>query len=182
MSRCDRITSRAGGYSTRRRTGRDLGARMDAAAKDNNAAKAADRGTALFDAVGQSFDLPAAVRSAASCVNRIPCGLDDWPRGDLRKESQEAEAKSFRPHLHNNSKSRSVPSRQDDGLVQPRRLAVAPGGRASHESWTQNQHGRATAVRCCPPYPDLGVESVERPVPAWKSDGMARLRSRATVR
>jgi L-alanine-DL-glutamate epimerase-like enolase superfamily enzyme len=37
-----------------------LGARMDAAAKRNNAAKAAIE-TALFDAVGKSFDLPATV-------------------------------------------------------------------------------------------------------------------------
>ncbi|HYZ39629.1 MAG TPA: hypothetical protein VE687_03270 [Stellaceae bacterium] len=48
-----------------------LGARMDAAAKRNNAAKAAIE-TALFDAVGKSFDLPAAVLLGGVVRDRIP--------------------------------------------------------------------------------------------------------------
>ena len=155
-----------------------LGARMDAAAKRNNAAKAAIE-TALFDAVGKSFDLPAAVLLGGVVRDRIPV-FWTLASGDPAQEIEEAETK-LSARLHNNFKVKIGAQTADDDLVRLGRLAEALDGRArlivdANQAWDE-----PTAVRCLPALADLGVALVEQPVPAWNLEGMARLRSRATV-
>src|SRR5271168_4285279 len=87
-----------------------LGARMDAAAKRNNAAKAAIE-TALFDAVGKSFDLPAATLLGGVVRDRIPV-FWTLASGDAAQEIEEALKQSFPHTFITISKSRSGPRRQ----------------------------------------------------------------------
>ncbi|MBV9747768.1 MAG: mandelate racemase, partial [Acetobacteraceae bacterium] len=67
------------------------GARMDAAAKRNNAAKAAVE-TALFDAVGKTLGLPAASLLGGAVRTSVPV-LWTLASGDPAQEIEEAEGK-----------------------------------------------------------------------------------------
>jgi muconate cycloisomerase len=155
-----------------------LGARMDAAAKRNNAAKAAIE-TALFDAVGKTQGVPAAVFLGGVLRDRIPVY---WTlaSGDPEQEIAEAEAK-LSARLHNMFKIKIGAQPPEQDLARLGRLAAALERRArlivdANQAWDE-----PTAVRCLPVLAELGVALVEQPLPAWNIAGMARLRSRTTV-
>ncbi len=154
------------------------GSRMDAAAKRNNAAKAAVE-TALFDAVGQTLGLPAAQLLGGAVRSRVPV-LWTLASGDPAQEIDEAERK-LATRLHDTFKVKIGAQAADADLARLRRLATALEGRArlivdANQAWDE-----ATANRCMPRLAELGVVLVEQPLPAWDLAGMARVRARSTV-
>ena len=154
------------------------GVRMDAAAKRNNAAKAALE-TALFDAVGRTLGLPVAALLGGVVRDRFPV-LWTLASGDVAQEIEEAEAK-LAARLHDTFKVKIGALAPQADLARLRRLAAALEGRASlivdaNQAWDET-----TAVRCLPALADLGVRLVEQPLPAWNLPGMARLRARSAV-
>ena len=154
------------------------GVRMDAAAKRNNAAKAALE-TALFDAVGRTLGLPVAALLGGVVRDRFPV-LWTLASGDVAQEIEEAEAK-LAARLHDTFKVKIGALSPQADLARLRRLAAALEGRASlivdaNQAWDET-----TAVRCLPALADLGVRLVEQPLPAWNLPGMARLRARSAV-
>ncbi len=154
------------------------GARMDEAAKRNNAAKAAIE-TALFDAVGKTLGIPAALLLGGVVRDRIPV-LWTLASGDPAQEIAEAEAK-IAARLHNTFKVKIGAQAPEADIVRLRRLAEALEGRASlivdaNQAWDET-----TAVRFLPQLADLGVRLVEQPLPAWNIAGMARIRARSAV-
>ena len=154
------------------------GARMDAAAKRNNAAKAAVE-TALFDAVGKTLGLPAALLLGGVVRESVPV-LWTLASGDVGQEIEEAE-KKLAARLHDTFKVKVGALPPDADLARLRRLAGALEGRASlivdaNQAWDET-----TAVRCLPVLAELGVRLVEQPLPAWNVPGMARVRARSAV-
>jgi hypothetical protein len=114
-----------------------LGARMVAAAKRNNAAKAAIE-TALFDAVGKSFDLPAVALLGGIARDRISV-FWTLASGDAAQEIEEVEAK-LSAHLHNNFKVKIGAQTADDDLARAlagwRRPSTSCAGSPGPESLT----------------------------------------------
>ncbi|MGK9166653.1 muconate cycloisomerase family protein [Inquilinus limosus] len=154
------------------------GARMDAAAKRNTAAKAAIE-TALYDAVGRSLGIPAALLLGGVVRDRIPV-LWTLASGDPGQEIEEAEGK-LAARLHRTFKVKVGAQDAAADLARLRRLAGALGDRAAlivdaNQAWDET-----TATRCLPVLADLGVRLVEQPLPAWNIAGMARLRARSDV-
>ena len=154
------------------------GAAMDAAAKRNNAAKAAIE-TAMFDAVGRTLGVPAALLLGGVVRDRVPV-LWTLASGDPGQEIEEAE-KKLAARLHNTFKIKIGAMTPQDDLARLRRLAGALEGRASlivdaNQAWDET-----TAVRCLPVLAELGVKLVEQPLPAWDIAGMARVRARSAV-
>jgi muconate cycloisomerase len=151
---------------------------MDAAAKRNNAAKAAVE-TALFDAVGRTLGVPVAALLGGAVRDRFPVY---WTlaSGDVGQEIEEAEAK-LAARLHDRFKVKIGALTPQADLARLRRLAAALAGRASlivdaNQAWDET-----TAIRCLPELAELGVRLVEQPLPAWNIGGMARVRARASV-
>jgi muconate cycloisomerase len=154
------------------------GATMDAAAKRNNAAKAAIE-TAMFDAVGRTLGVPAALLLGGVVRDRVPV-LWTLASGDPGQEIEEAE-KKLAARLHNTFKIKIGAMTPQDDLARLRRLAGALEGRASlivdaNQAWDET-----TAVRCLPVLAELGIKLVEQPLPAWDIAGMARVRARSAV-
>jgi muconate cycloisomerase len=154
------------------------GARMDAAAKRNNAAKAAIE-TALFDAVGKTLGLPAALLLGGVVRDRIPV-LWTLASGDPVQEIEEAERK-LALRLHDTFKVKVGALTPEADLARLRHLVRALDGRArlivdANQAWDE-----AVAARCFPVLAELGIRLVEQPLPAWNLPGMARLRARSTV-
>ena len=154
------------------------GARMDAAAKRNNAAKAAVE-TALFDAVGQTLGLPAAQLLGGIVRDRVPV-LWTLASGDPAQEIDEAERK-LAARLHDTFKVKIGAQGADADLARLGRLATALQGRArlivdANQAWDE-----ATAIRCMPALAEMGVILVEQPLPAWDLAGMARVRARSAI-
>ena len=154
------------------------GIRMDAAAKRNNAAKAAIE-TALFDAVGKTLGVPAALLLGGVVRDRVPV-LWTLASGNVEQEIEEAEAK-IAARLHDTFKVKIGATAPEADLTRLRRLAHALEGRASlivdaNQAWDET-----ISVRCLPVLAELGVRLVEQPLPAWNIAGMARLRARTTV-
>jgi muconate cycloisomerase len=154
------------------------GARMDAAAKRNNAAKAAIE-TAMFDAVGKTLGVPAALLLGGIVRDRVPV-LWTLASGDPAQEIEEAERK-LAARLHDTFKVKVGALSPADDLARLRRLAAALEGRAqlivdANQAWDEG-----TALRCLPALAELGVRLVEQPLPAWNIGGMARLRARSSV-
>jgi muconate cycloisomerase len=152
--------------------------RMDAAAKRNNAAKAAIE-SALFDAVGKTLDVPAVQFLGGAVRESIPV-LWTLASGDPAQEIEEAEAK-LAARLHDTFKVKIGARSPEADLARLRRLAGALAGRVSlivdvNQAWDET-----TALRWLPVMADLGVRLVEQPLPAWNLAGMARLRARSTV-
>jgi muconate cycloisomerase len=154
------------------------GVRMDAAAKRNNAAKAAVE-TALFDAVGKTLGVPASLLLGGVVRDRVPV-LWTLASGDPGQEIEEAERK-LAARLHDTFKVKIGAQAPEADLARLRRLAAALEGRASlivdaNQAWDE-----ITAARSLPVLAELGVRLVEQPLPAWNIPGMARLRGRSTV-
>ena len=152
--------------------------RMDAAAKRNNAAKAAIE-SALFDAVGKTLGVPA-VQFLGGAVRQSMPVLWTLASGDPAQEIEEAE-KKLAARLHDKFKVKIGAHSPEDDIARLRRLAHALSGRASlivdaNQAWDET-----TALRCLPILAELGVGLVEQPLPAWNLHGMARLRARLTV-
>jgi muconate cycloisomerase len=152
--------------------------RMDAAAKRNNAAKAAIE-SALFDAVGKTLGVPAVQLLGGAVRESMPV-LWTLASGDPAQEIEEAEQK-LAGRLHDTFKVKIGAQSADADLARLRRIAGALVGRASlivdaNQAWDET-----TALRCLPVLAELGVRLVEQPLPAWNLAGMARLRARSTV-
>jgi muconate cycloisomerase len=153
-------------------------ARMDAAAKRNNAAKAAIE-SALFDAVGRTLGVPAVQLLGGVVRDRMPVY---WTlaSGDPAQEIEEAEAK-LSQRLHDRFKIKIGAQPLADDFARLRRIAAALEGRATlivdaNQAWDE-----ATAVRAMPALADMGVTLVEQPLPAWNIAGLARVRARSAV-
>jgi muconate cycloisomerase len=153
-------------------------ARMNEAAKRNNAAKAAIK-SALFDAVGKTLGIPAALLLGGVVRDSVPV-LWTLASGDPAQEIEEAERK-LAARLHNTFKVKIGAQAPAADLARLRRLAGALEGRATlivdaNQAWDET-----TALRCLPALAEIGVTLVEQPLPAWNIAGMARLRARSTV-
>ena len=151
---------------------------MDAAAKRNNAAKAAIE-SALFDAVGKTLGVPAVQLLGGAVRESMPV-LWTLASGDPAQEIEEAENK-LAARLHDTFKVKIGAQSPEADLARLRRLAGVLGGRASlivdaNQAWDE-----ATALRCLSVLAELGIGLVEQPLPAWNLAGMARLRARSTV-
>ena len=152
-----------------------VGIRLDLAAKRNNAAKAAIE-SALFDALGKSLGVPAAVLLGGAVRDRFPV-LWTLASGNPAQEIEEAERK-LAARLHRTFKVKIGALAPEADLARLRELARALEGRAelivdANQAWDET-----TASRCLPQLGDLGVRLVEQPVPAWNVGAMARLRAR----
>jgi muconate cycloisomerase len=154
------------------------GIRMDAAAKRNNAAKAAIE-TALFDAVGKTLGVPAAQLLGGIVRDRVPV-LWTLASGDPAQEIEEAERK-LAARLHDTFKVKIGALAPEADLARLCRLAGALEGRV-HLIVDANQAWNETiALRCLPALAELGVRLIEQPLPAWNLSGMARVRARTPV-
>ena len=152
--------------------------RMDAAAKRNNAAKAAIE-SALFDAVGKTLGVPAVQLLGGAVRESVPV-LWTLASGDPAQEIEEAE-KKLAGRLHDTFKVKIGARSPEADVARLGRLAGSLEGRASlivdaNQAWDET-----TALRCLPILAELGVRLVEQPLPAWNLAGMARLRARSTV-
>jgi len=152
--------------------------RMDAAAKRNNAAKAAVE-SALFDAVGKTLGVPAVQLLGGTVRESIPVW---WTlaSGDPAQEIEEAETK-LAARLNETFKVKIGARPPAADVARLGRLAEALGNRASlivdaNQAWDES-----TALRWLPALAELGLRLVEQPLPAWNLAGMARLRERSTV-
>jgi muconate cycloisomerase len=153
-------------------------ARMDEAAKRNNAAKAAIE-SALFDAVGQTLGVPAVQLLGGVVRESVPV-LWTLASGDPAQEIEEAE-KKIAARLHNTFKVKIGAQSPEADMARMRWLASALEGRANlivdaNQAWDET-----TALRCLPILAEIGVTLVEQPLPAWNILGMARLRARSGV-
>jgi muconate cycloisomerase len=153
-------------------------ARMDEAAKRNNAAKGAID-SALFDAVGKTLDVRAVQLLGGVVRESVPV-LWTLASGDPAQEIDEAESK-IAAGLHNTFKVKIGAQTPEADVARMRRLAGALEGRASlivdaNQAWDET-----TALRCLPILAEIGVTLIEQPLPAWNIAGMARLRTRSTV-
>ena len=153
-------------------------ARMDAAAKRNNAAKAAIE-SALFDAVGRTLGVPAVQLLGGAVRDRMPV-FWTLASGDPTQEIEEAEAK-LAGRLHDRFKIKIGAQPLADDLARLRRIAAALEGRATlivdaNQAWDE-----AITVRAMPALAELGVTLVEQPLPAWNVAGLARVRARSAV-
>lgn len=154
------------------------GIRMDAAAKRNNAAKAAVE-TALFDAVGKTLGLPAAALLGGAVRDRFPV-LWTLASGDPVQEIEEAEGK-LAARLHRTFKVKIGAQSPEADLARLRRIAAALGDRAAlivdvNQAWDETM-----SARCLPQLAEMGVRLVEQPVPAWNVAALARLHARPDV-
>jgi muconate cycloisomerase len=152
--------------------------RMEAAAKRNNAAKAAIE-SALFDAVGKTLGVPAVQLLGGAVRESLPV-LWTLASGDPAQEIEEAERK-LAARLHNTFKVKIGAQTPEADIARLSDLARALTDRASlivdaNQAWDET-----TALRYLPVLAELGVRLVEQPLPAWNLAGMARLRARSTV-
>ena len=152
--------------------------RMEAAAKRNNAAKAAIE-SALFDAVGKTLGVPAGQLLGGAVHESLPV-LWTLASGDPAQEIEEAERK-LAARLHNTFKVKIGAQTPEADIARLSSLARALTDRASlivdaNQAWDET-----TALRYLPVLAELGVRLVEQPLPAWNLAGMARLRARSTV-
>jgi muconate cycloisomerase len=153
-------------------------ARMDEAAKRNNAAKSAIE-SALFDAVGKTLNVPAVQLLGGAVRDSIPV-LWTLASGDPEQEIEEAESK-IAARLHNTFKVKIGAQAPEADMARMRRLASALQGRAilivdANQAWDET-----TALRCVPVLAEIGVALIEQPLPAWDLLGMGRLRARSSV-
>ena len=122
-----------------------VGARMDGAAKRNNAAKAAIE-TALFDAVGKMFGLPACALLGGAVRDRVPV-LWTLASGDPAQEVEEAERK-LDARLHRTFKVKIGALAPEADMARMRHLARAllVGGAALQGDDVRMLRGRLEGV------------------------------------
>jgi muconate cycloisomerase len=149
---------------------------MDAAARRNNAAKAAIE-TALFDAVGKTFSLPITALLGGQVRDRFPV-LWTLASGNPDQEIEEAEQK-LAARLHRTFKIKIGAQAPEADMERLTRIASALDGRATlivdaNQAWDETQ-----SIKYLPQLADIGVSLVEQPVPAWNMAALARLRARA---
>ena len=154
-------------------------ARMDEAAKRNNAAKGAIE-SALFDAVGKTLDVPAVQLLGGVGARKRAGAVDPGVRRSRAgnrgsgKEDRRASAQYLQ------GQDRRSGSRSRHGAHAPSGLARWKAERTlivdANQAWDET-----TALRCLPVLAEIGVTLVEQPLPAWNIPGMARLRARSTV-
>jgi muconate cycloisomerase len=155
-----------------------IAARMDAAAKRNNAAKSAIE-SALFDLVGKTLGLSVHALLGGQVRDRIPV-LWTLASGDPAQEIEEAEAK-LAARKHNIFKVKLGAQSPQADMARLGQIANALGDRAeliidANQAWSE-----ATAIRCADQCADFGIRLIEQPLPAWDIAGMARLRARSRV-
>ena len=148
---------------------------MDQAAKRNNAAKAAIE-TALFDAVGKTFGLPASALLGGAVRDRISV-FWTLASGDPAQEVEEAERK-LEARLHRTFRVKIGAQAPGADMARMRSLAGALEGRATlivdaNQAWEET-----VSARCLPQLAEMRIALVEQPVPAWNLGAMARLRAR----
>ncbi|MFL1461736.1 muconate/chloromuconate family cycloisomerase [Roseococcus sp. DSY-14] len=154
------------------------GARLDAAAKRNNAAKGAIE-SALFDALGKTLGVPAAALLGGVVRDRVPV-LWTLASGDPAQEIEEAQGKLER-RLHDTFKVKVGAQEPAADMARLRRLAAALEGRARLVVDANQAWGRPVALRCLAEMAEMGVALVEQPVPAEDLTGLAALRARSAV-
>lgn len=152
------------------------GARMEAAAKRNYAAKGAIE-SALMDAVGKSLNLPASQFLGGAVRDRISV-LWTLASGDPGQELEEAESK-LENHKHDTFKVKIGAQNAEADMARLRHLSRGLEGRAklivdANQAWDET-----TARQYLPVLAELGIQLVEQPLPAWNIAGMARLRGGA---
>lgn len=155
-----------------------LGARMDAAAKRNNAAKGAIE-SAAFDALGLTLGAPVATLLGGTVRTTFPV-LWTLASGDPTQEIEEAEGK-LAARLHDTFKVKIGAQAPEQDMARMRRLATALEGRArlivdANQAWDET-----VALRCLPQLAEMAVRLVEQPLPAWNLQGLARVRARTTA-
>ncbi len=151
--------------------------RMQKAAVRNHAAKAGVE-SALFDAVGHSFGLPAhmllggAVRNAAEVIWAMASG-------DVEQEIEEAKAK-LAARLHRSFKIKIGFQTPAEDLRRLTRLREALPDVTLvvdvNQGWSE-----ATARRYMPALAELGVDLVEQPLPAGQMEALARVTAASRV-
>lgn len=148
------------------------GARVDQAAKRNNAAKAAIE-TALFDAVGHTLGLRVTTLLGGTVRDRFPVL---WTLA-FCDPVQEAERK-LEARLYRTLKVKIGAQAPEVDMARMRHLANARAGRAelivdANQAWDE-----AASTRCLPQLHEMAVRLVEQPVPSWNLPAMAGLRAR----
>src|SRR6202035_1420310 len=136
--------------------------RMEAAAKRNNAAKAAIE-SALFDAVGKTLGVPAAQLLGGAVCESLPV-LWTLASGDPAQEIEEAERK-LAARLHNTFKVKIGAQASELDMARMRKLAETLEGRATlivdaNQAWDET-----VSARCLPQLAEMGIALVEQPVP-----------------
>ena len=147
--------------------------RLDAAAKRNNAAKAAIE-AALFDALGQTLGVPVAVLLGGIVRDRFPV-LWTLASGDAGQEIEEAEQK-LEAREHRVFKVKLGAQAPEADLARMQRIAAALDGRAELIADINQAWDETMARRWLPALHALGLRLAEQPLPAWNLAGMARLR------
>ena len=155
-----------------------LGARMDQAAKRNNAAKSAVE-SALFDVVGKTLGVSAATLLGGAVRDRMRV-LWTLASGDPEQEVTEAEGK-LEQRRHNIFKVKLGAQTPRADMKRMERIASALEGRAelivdANQAWSET-----VARRCLDQMDEMGVILAEQPLPAWDLAGMARLRAACKV-
>lgn len=149
-------------------------ARMAAAAKRNNAAKAAIE-TALFDAVGKTWGLPVSSLLGGANIDRFPV-LWTLASGDVEQEIVEAEEKLAR-RLHRTFKVKIGAETPESDFVRLQKLTSALGDRAGFIVDVNQAWNESVSMRMLPRLAEIGIKLVEQPVPAWNVPALARLRA-----
>lgn len=150
--------------------------RMAAVAKRNNAAKSALE-SALFDAAGKTFGLPASAFLGGAVRHSVEV-LWALASGDAGQEIEEAGAMiAARRHKHFKIKIGANDPAED--LARLTRIATALEGRGRIKVVDANQAwDEATADRWMPALAEIGVELIEQPLAQWNIAGSARLAAR----
>jgi muconate cycloisomerase len=133
-------------------------ARMDEAAKRNNAAKAAIE-SALFDALGKTLGVPAVQLLGGVVRESVPV-FWTLASGDPAQEIEEAENK-IAARLHNTFKVKIGAQSPEADMARMRRLASALEGRASLIVDANQPWDETTALRVC--------QSWQRSALSWSS-------------
>ncbi|KQY72567.1 mandelate racemase [Ensifer sp. Root142] len=152
--------------------------RMAAAATRNYSAKAAIE-SALYDAVGKSFDLPASALLGGAVRQSIEV-IWALASGDPEQEIEEANSK-LEQRLHRQFKIKLGFKSPEDDIRRLRRIVDALQGRASiivdiNQAWSE-----ATALRFIPVLDEMGVRLIEQPLPANHVAAMARVAARSPI-
>ncbi|MBI3451683.1 MAG: mandelate racemase [Rhodospirillales bacterium] len=152
---------------------------MDRAAKRNASAKSALQ-TALFDAVGKTRGLPVHTLLGGAVRARIPV-LWALASGDAEQEIDEAKEK-IEKRLHNTFKVKIGVNDPAEDIKRLTKIASAIEGHGTLKVVDVNQAwDEAMADRWLPALAEIGVGSVEQPLPHWNLAGMTRLAARHAI-